>query len=64
MARTSTFPLADKALDGQLETRLRDARAAGESFEEIARKLHNDGIAISGETVRKWCHDLGIEEAA
>ncbi len=61
MGRTSTFPLADKALDHKLEERLRAARKANESFESIARGLHLDGIAISGETVRQWCRDLGIE---
>ena len=64
MSRTSSFPLADKALGGQLKKRLRAARKRGDSFETIARDLHNDGIALSGETVRRWCNELQIEGVA
>ena len=62
MGRSSSFPLANKALGGTLKTRLRTARRRGASFEEIARGLHTDGVPLSSETIRRWCHELGIEE--
>jgi hypothetical protein len=64
MGRSSLFPIADKALDGELEARLRAARAAGRSFADISRELHNEGVPLSAETVRVWCRDLGIERRA
>lgn len=57
------YPLADKALGGKLKTRLAAARKNGVSFEAIARELSNEGIDVSGETVRVWCHELQIEAA-
>lgn len=57
------FPLADKVLGGTLEQRLREGRERGDSHEDLARALHADDIAVSSETVRQWCHTLGIEEA-
>lgn len=63
MSRSTIFPLADKALGGTLEARLRAAREKNESFDEIAIGLRADDIRVSGETVRQWCHTLGIEEA-
>ena len=60
MGRTGLFPIADKALHGNLEARLRAARDNGTSFEAIARDLHTEGITITGETVRVWCRELGI----
>lgn len=62
MAGRSTFPIFDQALGGGLEARIRDWRAATPpiSFEGIARLLRADDVAVSGETVRRWCLDLGI----
>jgi hypothetical protein len=57
------YPLIDRALGGTLEARLRLLREAGESYDEIAHDLRGDNITVSGETVRKWCIDLGIEAA-
>jgi len=54
------FPLADKALGGSLVGLLRDRRGEGESYEDIARELHGLGVAVSGETVRKWCAEHAI----
>lgn len=57
------YPLADKALDGQLAARLRDGRAEGLSYYELRDELRKQGIAVSHETVRRWCQELGIEAA-
>lgn len=64
MAQARIFPLADRVLGGKLKKRLRDKRKAGASFDAIARELADEGIEVSGETVRQWCHELGIEAAA
>lgn len=60
----SLRPLIDRVLNGQLETRLRAERDAGASYESIARALIAEDIHVSGELIRKWCIELGIEEAA
>lgn len=60
MARSDLYPIVDLALDGKLEQRLRARRNAFASYDDIARELHADGIPVTGETVRKWCLDLGI----
>lgn len=59
---TRTFPLADKALGGTLERRLRKQRQAGMTNSAIAEDLADDGIDVSRETVRKWCIELGIDQ--
>jgi len=61
MGRTDLYPIVDKALDGGLKDYLTARRTAGESYDEIARQLHGEGIAVSGETVRKWCLSLAPE---
>lgn len=64
MGATDLFPLVDKALDGQLIDRLTAWRSAGVSYDAIARELHAEGVAVSGETVRKWCLDRLPEHEA
>lgn len=64
MGQPRVFPLADRALGGTLERRLRKQREAGTAYKAIANDLQEDGIDVSGETVRKWCLELGIEKAA
>lgn len=61
MIRSRIYPIADKALDGHLEERLRKRRGEGASCETIARELDVEGITVSGQTIRTWCHELGIE---
>ena len=61
MPQSTIYPLADRVLGGTLQQRLVDARNGGESYDDIARGLHAEGIAVSGETVRKWCLELDIE---
>lgn len=58
--KPSVLPLADRILKGRLTERLRQERAEDRSFEQIARGLAADGIDVSGETVRKWCIELGL----
>ncbi len=62
MAPAKTYPLADRALKGRLAEMLTTARTAGESYEQIARKLSTvRGVEVSSATVRRWCMELGIE---
>lgn len=59
---TRTLPLVDRALGGTLEARLRKGRSEGLTHAEIAEDLAAEvQIVVSRETVRKWCHELGIE---
>lgn len=63
MARPSTFPLYDRALQGQLAGLLRTWRAEGVSLSEIAFRLRVDhDIKVSASTVRRWLTDM--EQAA
>lgn len=64
MPSTPMYPLVDKALRGTLRARLLEARERGDSFDDIAIALREDDVTVSGETVRKWCHELGIEQRA
>lgn len=59
-----TYPLANKALGGRLPARLRKARKDGLSNQQIADALAVDGIAVSRETIRTWCRELGLDEKA
>lgn len=62
--RQSTFPLADKALNGNLEAILRDLRSQGLSLEQTAFRLQSDhDLTVSTATVHRWCATLGIEKA-
>ncbi len=58
------FPLADRLYDGKLAQHLRRWRSDGESFRAISLRMRDDGVEVSDETVRAWCHRLGIEDAA
>jgi hypothetical protein len=65
MARTTSLPFVERLLDGNLETELRRRRAIPESFENIARWLANEhDIDVSSATVRRWCIEYRIDEAA
>lgn len=64
MGRQSLFPLFDRILDGTLADRLRDARQQGLSYNEIAIRLRDDGVKVTGETVRRWVLDLADGEDA
>lgn len=64
MTRRAMFPLIDRALGGDLESRLREWRSTTPptSFERIAHELRAEDVVVSSETVRRWCNDLGIEQ--
>jgi len=62
--RTSTYRMADRLLGGQLGARLTELRAEGLSWEDIAKRLHVDGVEVSGETLRAWGATLaGVDKA-
>ncbi len=54
MARTSTYPLYDRLLNGELGSMLLGWRREGHSFEEIAFRLRAYDVEVSAETVRQW----------
>lgn len=64
MARTATYPLIDRLLEGTLEARLREQREGGDSFADMSRSLLLDhALVVSTDTIRRWCMDLGIEKS-
>lgn len=51
--------LVDRLLDGNLDAELAQRKAAGATFEQIARWLEDDhDIKVSRETVRNWYLDI------
>ena len=61
MARTSTYPLHDRALDGKLTPLLSELRKSGMSYEDITYKLRSEhDMSVTRSTVRRWCIDLGL----
>jgi len=56
--------LIDRLLAGKLEAELRDRRADGDSFADVARwLLIEHDITVGVDTVRRWCIDLEVEKA-
>jgi intein-encoded DNA endonuclease-like protein len=61
MARTSTYPLHDRALGGKLTELLTGLRSSGMSYEDITYTLRSEhGMTVTRSTVRRWCIDLGL----
>lgn len=56
------LPLVDRLLDGRLAAELTLRRGRGDSFNGIARWLHDEhDVDVTAETVRQWALDLGID---
>lgn len=64
MTRQSRYDLANLALGGTLARILAEARARNDSYNDIAYSLRDQGIVVSGETVRQWCLSPHPTEAA
>lgn len=63
-ATSAAYRMADRLADGRLAEIIAEQRAAGTSFEAIARQLHADhGIEVSGTTVANWSRALDLEPA-
>lgn len=60
--RGQIYRLSDRTLGGTLEKRLRRWRKEHVSFDRIARLLADEGIEVTGETVRRWCNALEIPD--
>lgn len=57
--------MADRLLDGALIEFMTAAYDESHSWEEVSRRLltqHN--VVVTGQTLRKWAHELGIGVAA
>lgn len=65
MARTSTFPLIDRLLDGQLATLLRSWDDDDDvSLDEMVYRLRADhGIQVSRSTVARWLNRDDVKKA-
>lgn len=58
MAPTDTSHLVDRIIPGGLDAFLTDARAADQTFADIAYRLRSEHeITVTQETVRRWCAD-------
>lgn len=64
MARTSTFILYDRILDGGLQALLLGWRDEGVSVTDMAYRLRDQDIRVAPETVRRWLHRIDREAAA
>lgn len=64
MRRRSVLDQVNSATDGQLKARVQMARAAGDSYEKVAVDLREDGIIVTGETVRQWVLSFETEAVA
>lgn len=59
MGRQSVLDQLDRATGGQVKAKVLGARGAGDSYEKVAADLREDGIVVTGETVRQWVLSLG-----
>ncbi len=64
MARTSTFLLYDRILEGGLRSLLLGWRDEGVSITDMTFRLHERDVKVAPETVRRWLHRLDQEAAA
>ncbi len=64
MARTSTFHLYDRILDGGLQALLLGWREEGVSVTDMAFRLREQDVKVAPETVRRWLHRIDQEAAA
>lgn len=59
---TAQYRMADRLSGGRLADIISDGRAAGQSFEQIARRLWADfGVEVSQKTLGRWAADLAID---
>lgn len=55
MARSSTYPLVDRILDGRLADLLTAWRNEGATFQDVAYRLRSEhDIKVSIATVQRW----------
>lgn len=59
--KSPTWRMADLLLGGRLAERISALRAEGNSFEEVARLLANEGVRVTSKTVSSWARQLGVD---
>lgn len=65
MARSSTYPLVDRILDGRLADLLTTWRAEGATFLDIAYRLRSEhDIKVSVATVQRWVEMVETQDGA
>lgn len=63
--RSSQYRMADRVLEGHLADFMRTSYADSGSWEEVARQLLIEhSIIVSGQTLRRWAKELGLEDEA
>lgn len=61
--RSAQFRMADTLVDGRLVEMMGALYAETGSWEEVSRRLYAlRSISISGQTLRRWADQLGIEK--
>lgn len=63
MARSSTFDLFDRILEGKLPSLLEQWRADGVSVTDMSFKLREYDVKVAPETVRRWLKRMDDTEA-
>lgn len=62
MPASLQFRIAEDRTEGKTRSILRRLRKLGLSYGEISRRLYADhGVNLSGETLRTWAREWGIE---
>lgn len=62
MPKSLTWQVAQERTGGKVPQILRSSRRKGESYDTIARRLYGaHEVAVTGNTLRTWARDLGIE---
>lgn len=57
MDRFEQFKVANRTIGGGLNRQLCERRERGDSYDDITFWLKGRGMAVSRETVRRWCQD-------
>lgn len=61
MANTSRLTLVERLVGGDLVATLTAWRADGLSLDDMAVRMAADhDIDVTRETLRRWCHELGV----
>lgn len=62
--RSPQFRMAEHLAGGDLGRKLAEMFATSQSWEQVGRDLYATyGISITGQTLRRWAEQLGIEKA-
>lgn len=65
VVRSAQFRMANHLAGGELASIMTTLYGESHSWEQVARQLYATyGVTITGQTLRRWAEQLGIEEPA